>query len=99
MEYIREPEKFSAHNRDFAIYTYRDNNNNRLQLDAYEIINQKRELILTGYASMNGKFNLQPEEYSEYSGKLANLKQLIIILFSPDFKNRDIDAPIPGFEK
>ena len=80
MQYIGE-EKYYSDGRDFEIYIFRDNNNDELVLESYEIVNGNRKypLISSHKVPMNGEWTLEPNEYPEYSEKLAAAKQSIII--------------------
>jgi hypothetical protein len=80
MQYL-DLEKYPSGNRDFEIIIYRDNNNDRLQLDAHEMIKGQRQkqVVNTQYVPMEGDWLLPYNEYSDFSKTMAASKQSIII--------------------
>lgn len=98
MQYIAS-ELYPSNGRDFEIVIYKDNNNDRLQLDAHEVIDGIRqiEIINTQFVQMNGSFNLPYREYPDFAEMIAASKQAIIIHFAvKETQNKkDVDL-FPG---
>jgi hypothetical protein len=89
-------EKYACSERDFEIIVYRDNNDDRLQLDAHEVINGQRQakVITTQYVPMEGNWLSPPSKYSEFPKTMAASKQAIIIYCAAEEAMSRPDADI-----
>jgi len=73
-------EKYGTVDRDFEIYTYKDNNNDRVVIEVSEIINSRNITVPCRQEFlMDGNFNLPVEEYEKYPTHLSEIKGCIII--------------------
>ena len=79
---IIQTEKWSNDpNRDFEIYTYRDNNNDRLVIKTAETTKGRRYKLedIHREIPMKGEWNLKPHEYAGYEKALTEVKSSILI--------------------
>ena len=74
-----QTEPFGTHNRNFDIHTYRDTNNDSLVIEPVETTAGHKENVshFKAYVPMKGIFDLPPEDYPEYQGALAAVKELL----------------------
>ena len=70
-----QTEKYGTEDRDFEIYTYKNNNADQIIIEVKEVTDGKNDdLPCRQVLSMNGEFNLPIEEYEGYGNRLAEIK-------------------------
>lgn len=81
MEIIQTEKWSNDPKRDFEIYTYRDNNNDKLVIETAETTKGRRDKLdgIHREVQMKGEWNLKPHEYAGYDTALAEVKNSIFI--------------------